>query len=295
MSDRPLVSLIIPVRNDSIRLGRCLEALTEQEDGTPEFEIIVVDNASHDSPGDVAARFPRTVLAYEPLPACSRARNHGIRLARGEILGFTDADCIPRTDWVRRGVERLHRSPATGLVAGRIDVFVPGPAAPTLAEWHDLVLAFAQERCVRRSHYGATANVFTRREVVQEVGFLRDDLVSGEDAEWGLRVHRSGRKVIYAEEVRVAHPARHTIAEQVARTRLGAAGLVTWRRGRPWALLRDQLKDLVPPPDLIWKIASSPRVPRVSTRLGILLLFLGLRQVRFWERWRILLGGTPVQ
>ena len=291
MADPPLVSVIIPVLNDSARLGTCLQALAQQDDATPAYEVIVVDNGSSDDPASVVARFPGVRMLQEPRPAADRARNVGIRASAGPVLAFTDADCIPDPDWIRRGVEALSRLTPAGIVAGRIVVTARNPAAPTLAELHDLVLAFQQERCVRRSHYGATANIFTRREVFDAVGLFRDDY--GGDAEWGARVHRSGRPVVYAEEVRVAHPARETVAALVARTRSGALELVGWRQGHAWWLLRDQMKDLVPPPDFVWKILTSPLLPGPASRVRVFLLFLGLRQVRFWERWTLLVRGVP--
>lgn len=270
-----------------------MQALADQAYPADLFEVLVIDNGSSDDPAGVAAGFPQVRFLREPRPAADRARNTGVRAARGEVLAFTDSDCIPRADWIRRGVESLARWAPPGLVAGRIEVTARDSATASLAELHDLVLAFQQERCVRRSHYGATANIFTRREVFEAVGPFREDY--GGDAEWGLRVYRAGRPVVYADDVRVAHPARETIADLVARTRRGARELVEWRRKSPVLLMRDQMKDLVPPPDFVWKILTSPILRGRSARARVFLLFLGLRQVRFWERLRLLFGGTPLR
>jgi len=287
------VSVVVPVLNDAGRLRLCLEALALQDYPADRYEIIVVDNGSADDPAGVVAEFPQARALSEPRPAHDRARNTGVRASRGEILAFTDADCIPRPDWLRLGVEALARCVPPGLVAGRIEVTARDSATASLAELHDLVLAFPQERCVRRSHYGATANIFTRREVFEAVGPFREDC--GGDAEWGLRVFRSGRPVVYADDVRVAHPARETVADLVARTRRGTRELVEWRRGSPVLLLRDQMKDLVPPPDFVGKILTSPILRDWGTRFRVFLLFLALRQIRFWERLRLLSGGTPLR
>jgi len=287
------VSVIIPVRDDALRLRTCLQALADQDYPSDRLEVMVIDNGSSDDPAGVAAGFPQVRFLREPRPAADRARNAGVRAARGQVLAFTDSDCVPRAHWIRCGVERLAQLPQPGLVAGRIEVTARDPATASLAELHDLVLAFQQKRCVRRSHYGATANIFTRREVFEAVGPFREDY--GGDAEWGLRVYRSGRAVVYADDVRVAHPARETVAALVARTRRGARELVAWRRGSPVLLLRDQLKELVPPPDFVWRIMTSPILRGWGDRARVFLLFLALRQVRFWERLRLLAGGKPVR
>jgi cellulose synthase/poly-beta-1,6-N-acetylglucosamine synthase-like glycosyltransferase len=48
-------------------------------------------------------------------------------MARGEIVAFTDSDCIPATDWIEKGVDNLLRIPNCGLVAGEIAVFFKDP------------------------------------------------------------------------------------------------------------------------------------------------------------------------
>lgn len=295
MPELPLVSVIIPVWNNPSGLQACLEALSRQDYPQDHIETIVIDNGPVVTVKSIVARYRGAHLVHEPLPASDRARNSGIAASHGDVLAFTDSDCVPQANWVGAGVQALSRLSPSGLLAGRIVVVSSDPRAPTLAELHDMVLAFPQERCVRRSHYGATANLFTRRETFDAVGPFREDLTYGGDAEWGERVFRSGGSAAYADEVRVLHPARRTVAELVVRTRRGAGGLVQWRRSQPRLLARDQLKDLIPPPDLVWRIATTPLAPEVLTRGGILLLFLGLRGVRFFERLRVLLGGAPVR
>ena len=289
------VSVVVPVWNDALRLKTCLGALANQDYPADRYEVIVVDNGSSDDPASVVAGFPEMQLLREPRPASDAARNAGLEAARGPILAFTDSDCIPCPDWIRCGVDALGRLARPGLIAGRIDVTVPDVTHASLAELHDLAIAFLQQRCVRRSHYGATANVFTRREVFDAVGPFRSDLLYGGDAEWGGRVYRSGRPVVYADGARVSHPARKTVGALIQRTRRGAGALVQWRRDRPILVVRDLLKDLVPPPDTVWRIITTSVLAGPITRLRVLLLFLMLRQVRFWERVRVIGGAAALR
>lgn len=286
-----VVSVIIPVRDDAARLRLCLQALERQDFTEGGYEVIVVDNASADDPGSVAQGFSFVRILHEPRPGADRARNRAIREARGDVLAFTDSDCIPSLDWIRMGVAALRDLDNPGLVAGRIEVRAGRPESPNLAELHDLVLAFPQERCVRRSHYGATANLFTLQGVFRAVGLFRDDF--GGDAEWGPRVFQSGRQVVYAEGVRVSHPARHTIAALMDRTERGARELAGWQRGHALRIAIAMAKDLVPPPDLVWRIATSPQLPGPWSRLQVFLLFLRLRYARLTTRIGFLVAGGP--
>ncbi|MGQ9828857.1 MAG: glycosyltransferase [Roseiflexus sp.] len=111
--DGPLVTVIIPARNEAARIGACLEGLAQQS--YRRFEVIVIDDDSHDGTADVvhayAACLPSlTVLSSKALPqdwagkcwACWQGANH----ARGAWLLFLDADVTPRSDLIAALVER---------------------------------------------------------------------------------------------------------------------------------------------------------------------------------------------
>src|SRR5687767_14260928 len=100
-SSQPSVSVIIPVYNDTERLLRCLEALEAQTYPRNRFEVIVVDNGSDVPVADTLNRHAGcAILVTEPRPGGFVARNAGIERASGEILAFTDADCLPAASWL---------------------------------------------------------------------------------------------------------------------------------------------------------------------------------------------------
>lgn len=293
--DLPFVSVVIPVWNDRARLETCLEALERQDYPVERMEVIVVDNGSGDEPAGLGARFPRVRFVEEVTPGSYNARNRGIVLARGEILAFTDADCIPAANWITNGVRRLGEMSRIGFVAGSVVVAPRVAAHPSLVELYDTVLSFPQEDYVRKSHFGVTGNLFTAVEVFRAVGWFDGRLYSGGDVEWGRRVFASGRQLAYAPDAQVAHPARQSLVELVQRTRRNAAGMLQVERDWPARVLSDQLRFLFPRPLLVWKILTSRKVGGPWRRGLLLGLHLGLRQVSFWERVRILLGGRALR
>ena len=101
------VSVIIPVLNDAPRLRTCLDALESQTFDLP-FEVLVVNNGSSDDPASVLRAFPAARLLHEQQRSSYAARNTGVRQARGEVLAFTDSDCIPAEDWLERVSPRLY-------------------------------------------------------------------------------------------------------------------------------------------------------------------------------------------
>jgi glycosyltransferase involved in cell wall biosynthesis len=210
----PSVSVIVPVKDDP-RLWACLEALIGQTYPGGQVEIIVVDNASAALPSGRALRHPRVTLLRELRPGSYAARNTGVAHARGEILAFTDSDCLPDPTWLERAVSRLGQD--ADIVAGEIAVFAADPARPTPIEAYEVVKGFPQRRYATESGWAATANLITTRAVFDAVGPFDERLTSGGDADWGSRATRNGLRLRYDEAVRVRHPARVTFAEYFAK------------------------------------------------------------------------------
>lgn len=218
-NSRLYVSIIIPVYNDSERLRICLSTLKSQEYPEDFYEVIVVDNNSSENIYSVTSMFQGVKLFKELQKGSYAARNKGIRMSQGNVLAFTDSDCVPSQSWLANGVSHLTRTPNCGLVAGKIELFFQNPEKPTTAEIYDAIHGFPQKEYVESSHYGVTANLFTFKEVIDSVGLFRSDLASGGDQEWGKRVWGAGYKQVYADDVCISHPARYKLEELVKKTK----------------------------------------------------------------------------
>lgn len=289
----PFVSVVIPVYDDAARLRRCLAALAAQTYPRDRFEVIVVDNGSTDAVAAAVAGFPFVVFAGEPRRGSYAARNAGLALARGEVLAFTDSDCVPQRDWLAAGVARLEAGPGCGLVAGKIELFFAGPR-PTAAELYERLTAFPQHEYVARDHYGATANLFTWRAVIEQVGPFAAHLASGGDREWGQRVHAAGLPLVYADEVRVRHPARRSFGELARKVARVTGGIEALRARRPDSrgpFVRAVLKDLLPPAAKIRRVWQDRSLGNVADRLRVVGVLLGLRYTRALARVRARIGA----
>ncbi len=107
-------SIIIPAWNEEEFVGAAVGALRAQDYPRGEFEIIVVDNNSRDGTMEAARKAGADKVVAETEQGTNMARNRGVREAKGEILAFLDADCIPGPGWLRH----LERNLATqGVVA----------------------------------------------------------------------------------------------------------------------------------------------------------------------------------
>jgi glycosyltransferase involved in cell wall biosynthesis len=113
-----MVSIVIPAYNAERTIGDCLKALSEQ-DFTGDFEIIVVDDGSSDSTPGIASRFENVRLLKQENAGPAAARNKGAQEAKGDIILFTDSDCVPEGDWVSQMVRSFEEDPGISGVKGR--------------------------------------------------------------------------------------------------------------------------------------------------------------------------------
>lgn len=213
-NSNPRVSVVIPVYDDYGRLSTCLEALAQQTYPGDDFEIVVVDNGTpEERVVAVEEEFANVRRTSEEKQGSYAARNRGLEVADGELFAFTDADCIPTEAWLERGIEALTSSESIGLVGGSIELFAHEEDAPTAAELWELRRGFPQRHYVEELDFAATANMFTRRSVFEEVGRFDADLRSGGDRDWGERVAEAGFDQVYASEAFIRHPARRTLPD----------------------------------------------------------------------------------
>lgn len=297
----PFVSVIIPVYNQAAPLQRCLAALAAQTYGRSHCEIIVIDNGSADAEAIAAAVAPydNVTLTTEATPGSYAARNHGLTLARGDILAFTDADCVPAADWLAAGVQHLTQHPDCGQVVGAIDLFFADPERPTPVELYEQMTAFPQERLLKQLHGGATANLFTWRKIIEAVGPFDPYLKSNGDLEWGQRVHAHGYAQIYADAVRVQHPARSSWAELTVRTRRLVGGqyerqlktaISPWQRQR--VFWQNFLFYLMPPVFFTVSALRDRRLQGLHQKFQVAAVMVVVRAMSAWEMLRLKAGAV---
>ncbi|HZQ90964.1 MAG TPA: glycosyltransferase family 2 protein [Terriglobales bacterium] len=197
----PLVSVVVPARNEEISIGECLASLTDQNGVS--CEIIVVDDDSSDATGEVARSFPGVkVIAAGPLPAGwsgkSNACATGARQARGKWLLFTDADTVHLPGSLARAVAEAENCGA--------DLLSYSPEQVTDTVWGQAVMPviFAELAGTYRprevsdpASAAAAANgqyLLITREAYDAVGgHAAAATTLLEDVELARRVKRSGR------------------------------------------------------------------------------------------------------
>ena len=296
------VSVIVPVFNDAQRLKVCLEALETQSYPQGYYEVIVIDNGSDPNQNikGIVSQFTQTIYTYESIPGSYTARNKGLSVAKGEIIAFTDSDCIPRQNWLEKGVDSLVEAKNCGLVVGKIDVFFQDPNNPTAVELYESVTAFPQEQLLMQYHGAANANIFTFKKVFDQVGLFDDNLKSIGDLDWGERVYQNGYSQIYQPEALIYHPARTSWQELYWRTISLAIGTFEWQRKKTfsrsqklWLSLINLVKNFVPPLMFVFTTLRNPELTSFNAKIKVCLVMFFVRYVTALEMIKLQFRGIP--
>jgi len=178
----PVVSVIIPVKNDAARLAVCLASLQRQTYSADRFEIIVVDNGSSDDSCDVAGQYGAQVL-HLPKLRVGALRNAGVEQASGDILAFVDSDHELPATWIQSGAMELQSHPEIKAVGAPC-------LAPPNGTW---VQRTWQKHRLRRQERGSVrwlgaGNMFVRRSEFDAIGGFNEDLIAAEDVDLCLRL-----------------------------------------------------------------------------------------------------------
>jgi hypothetical protein len=221
------VSVVVPVHNARRYLPHTLPALRAALGRTDGAELVFVDNGSTDGSFEFLSSFADGRLRVNRLRhgTIAAVRNHGARLARGEYLGFVDADCVVPEDYLERALETLR---TTGAAATGCEVEIPAAAHWIEATWHQLHYV-GRDRFV---HYLNSANFFVSRDAFERAGGFDDALRTGEDAEIGQRIRDAGFTIYESTRVAAVHLGNpKSIPQFYRRTVWHALGMLATVRG----------------------------------------------------------------
>ena len=208
-------SVVIPTYNRRRMLQDCLQSVLSQQYPAPRYEVIVVDDGSTDGTREfLREQEGRGLLRaiYQPRnrgPAA--ARNAGARSASGEILVFTDSDCLVPADWLARMDGLFAAHPGCAGVGG---VQLPIRTRTRVERFLDTRARIeyqiaADPYVVTMEHFisPVTNNVAYRREVFERLSGFSEAFrfPGGEDADFNWRLLESGGQLLMDPRLPVRH------------------------------------------------------------------------------------------
>ncbi len=252
-----MISIVIPAHDSEKTIAACLDGLFKQTVSRDQCEISVVDDGSRDAtravvearvPLDHAGSTSVRVLAQANLGAAA-ARNLGAREARGEIVLFVDADCVPEQNWIEE------------MLAPFADAEVVGAGGMKRTRQRGIVPLFIQMefdyrydrvRAQKQFDFIDSGTAAYRREVFINAGGFDTSLSDAEDVDLSYRLAEQGYKMAFAREAVVYHAHPESVWEY-------------WRRKYVYAYWRTRVYARHPR-----KIATDSRTPQSQRAQGVL-------------------------
>lgn len=216
----PFVSVIIPCRNESKYIGKCLDSVIAQDYPKERYEILIVDGMSEDSTRQIVSHYAeqhsRLSCIENPQRIVPTALNAGIKYASGGVIIRMDAHTVYATDYISKCVQYLLKYDVDNV--GGIWVTMPGekglvPEAIAFALSHPFGVGNAhyrtgslEPRFVDTVPFGCY-----KKEVFERIGYFDEDLVRNQDDEFNHRLIKNGGKVLLVPEIVSYYYARDSL------------------------------------------------------------------------------------
>lgn len=197
------VSIVIPTYNRANSLKETIESLFAQTYPSNLFEIIVCDDNSNDNTEEIVKKLMnetqhnlKYIKVKSQIKGPGKVRNAGISQSLGEIIGFTDDDCIVSKDWIEIAVRCFELNKEICGVSGSVT---------TIGDCKNKKFTIPR-RVDILSDTGSyvTSTVFYRKDVLLEVGSFDTDMRYWEDIELGWRIKKKG-PILFEPSLHVNH------------------------------------------------------------------------------------------
>jgi len=254
------VSIVVPAYNAEGIISDCISSLLAQDHPS---QIIVVDDGSTDGTAAKVEGSEGVMLIKQENKGPAAARNVGWKAATGDIIIFTDSDCIAPKDWVSRLTAELEEE---DVVGGGIEPESRG----TLAEEFEQA---RRDRLYGRTRRHVTAlpscNLAFKRKVLEDSGGFDEDYkrASAEDYELCSRIGLSGTKILYEPAISIIHKHSTTVSGIFHRAYLHGTEIMRYRRGLGGDLLTELFR--MPAKALLIPYFALTRYPLRMAHLGL--------------------------
>ena len=216
----PPISIIIPVKNRPQDLRECLAALVLLDYPKDKVEILVVDDGSTDSTGNVIQTFDVKAIRSPQSIGASACRNLAASTAQGDLLAFTDSDCVPHPLWLRE-LSPYFNDERVGIVGGYVSNFYGRSALDRYEEVKSSLnmgpLSFRVEEDPLSNAYVPSCNLIIRKKAFLEAGGFQEDLAVGEDVDLCWRTRELGYHLLYLPQGKIEHKHRNDLPHMLMR------------------------------------------------------------------------------
>jgi succinoglycan biosynthesis protein ExoA len=216
--DVPVVSVIVPCRNERDYIERCLDTVFAQTWPAGRLEVIVVDGMSDDGTRDVLARLadrhPNLKVVDNPRLTAPTAMNVGLDAAEGEYIVRVDAHAAIPPEYIEIGVRYLKNRPDVWCVGGPRSRVGEGAAGELVGALSSSIFTTGNTHKRVGRYEGSTDQVaypIWRRAVFDEIGRFDENMVRNQDDDIDVRVMNAGGIIYQLQRLRATYFVRGTV------------------------------------------------------------------------------------
>jgi glycosyltransferase involved in cell wall biosynthesis len=239
MQKEPFVTIINPVRNIERTLEKNLQYLVDLEYPKDKMEIIFADGGSSDRTVEIIRSWQKKypfikLVEIKNCKSPGQARNEALKVTKGDYILFTDGDCAPRQNWVRKILEPFFRDSSIGMVGGEIHTLRTDHNNEVEAYCEETKFLSVSGRCrlTKEGYYPdikkslphevngnihspffATANACVSKIALDKIGREFWHEITNEDVDFSIRIIKSGFKLYFAPSAIVDHMHRVTLKD----------------------------------------------------------------------------------
>jgi len=195
------ISVIIPNRNKADTIGMCIESVLQSD--YDNFEVVVVDDGSEDRSVEIIKKYPCKLIALRNHYGTSRARNEGALNSTGEILFFTDSDCLLEKDTLKRVNESFERHGSGCIISGTYTLLPYDK--DFFSTFQSITVYYAETKKDFPDYAPAHAMVIASEAFKKSGGFPESFLPIIEDVEFSHRMRRRGSTIVSDANIQVRH------------------------------------------------------------------------------------------
>ncbi len=200
-AELPFISVAIITLNNKSTIERCLESIDTLDYPKDKYEIVVVDGGSSDGTLDLLQKFP-VKQVIDRRPCRGAARNTAVKNCAGELIAFTDADCVVDRGWLKNHVS-IHHDPRIMVAAG--SVLQGGDFGLPTSLYHSTYFATQSPATARRNTWEiATCNASFKASSFKVAGPFQE-LDRGEESLLCWKIIQKGFQVIFDPSPKVVH------------------------------------------------------------------------------------------
>jgi len=242
----PDISLLVPARNEEKVIGNCIDSLLNLDYPKNKLEIIVSIDGSTDKTLEICKKYGNKVKVIESNPKNCKAEalNEVISIAKGDVIGIYDADCIVKRDSLKKVAKHFSNKDIAGVSCALKSSNKNQNILTRTLSIETCFMSFAEHflhsKGINSIFFGR--NMFIRKSILEKIGKF-DETTYMEDGELNIKLRRLGYKIVFEPKAIAWTEEPSSIKSFIRQRRRWSRGFIRLTKKYPYESFRNFISD----------------------------------------------------